>query len=130
MSQYNIPKSAWRKAENQILNVNNKHLKRQNRLFYWTIFAFLLFITSCIASEYRNLLGFDPNFAGDNFAFNFMFLFPLTFICLLIMLFTGGLTIGYWRHLPNMFKKIVTLLLSFAVISFIAYTVLMILRLN
>ena len=106
----------------------SKFVKRQNKLFYWTLVAFAIFIISWTASAFRHLFGFDPHWAGDNFAFNFMFLFPATVICLVIMFFTGGLTIGYWKTLPNLTKKIVTLFLSYGVLFFVAYTFLMVLR--
>jgi len=106
----------------------DKFKRRQNRLFYWTLFAFSIILISWTASSFRHLLGFDPHWAGDNFAFNIMFLFPATIICLLILFFTGGLTIGYWKTLPSLTKKLITLILSFGVIIFVGYVFLMVLR--
>jgi hypothetical protein len=115
-------------TQEQIAKDQDKYVKRQNRLFYWTLFAFAVFIISWTASAFRHIFGFDPHWAGDNFAFNIMFLFPATIICLLIMFFTGGLTIGNWKHLPNLTKKIVTVSLSYGVLIFVAYAILMLLR--
>jgi hypothetical protein len=115
-------------SESEVIQNQNKFMKRQNRLFYWTLVAFAIFIVSWTASTFRHLLGFDPHWAGDNFAFNIMFLFPTTIVCLLIMFFTGGLTIGYWKTIPNLTKKIVTVTLSYGVLIFMAYKILIVFR--
>jgi len=115
-------------GEPEVTQDQKKFVKRQNRLFYWSLVAFIIFVVSKTASRFRHLLGFDPHWKGDNFEFNIMFLFPVTIVCLLIMFFTGGLTIGYWKTIPNMTKKIVTVTLSYGVIIFVAYTILMVFR--
>ena len=114
--------------EEQITQRQVKFLKIQNRLFYWTLIAFAIFVISWIAGIYRHLFGFDPHWAGDNFVFNFTFLFPVTFICLLIMFFTGGLTILNWKSLPNLVKKIVTIILSYGLLFYVAHYILTLLR--
>jgi hypothetical protein len=98
-----------------------KYKKKQNRLFYWTLVTFFIFLISLIVSEFRQFFGFDPHWAGDNFGFNFLFLFPMTIICVSILFFTGGLTIGYWKTFPSLPKKIVTIILSYGVIIFVSY---------
>jgi hypothetical protein len=115
-------------SEPEVMQDQNEFVKRLNSLFYWTLFAFVIFIVSWTASTFRHLLGFDPHFAGNNFAFNILFLFPATIVCLLIMFFTGGLTIRYWKTIPNLTKKIITVILSYGVLIFVVYTFLMVLR--
>lgn len=108
--------------------IQDKLKKRLNRLFYWAIAGFSLFLFSWIASSFRHLFGFDPHWAGDNFAFNVMFLFPATMVSVVILFFTGGLTLGYWKTLPNLTKKVVTVVLSYGVLLFVGYVFLMVFR--
>jgi hypothetical protein len=115
-------------TEKQIQNDQYKHLNKQNRLFYCTLMAFAVFIISWTVSGFRHLFGFDPNWAGENFAFNVTFLFPATIICAITLFFTGGLTIGYWKILPSLTKKILTVTLSYSVLIFITYTIILLLR--
>ena len=108
--------------------VGEKYVKKQRRLFKLTLFALVLFIIAWVAGMYRHIFGFNPHWAGDNFAFNFMFLFPAITISILILYFTGGLTILNWRLLPN--KKISTfiILISASFIGFVCYSLVMVLR--
>jgi hypothetical protein len=105
-----------------------KYKRRQNRLFYWTLVTFSIFLISLIASEFRQFFGFDPHWVGDNFGFNWLFLFPMTAICVSILFITGGLTIGYWKTFPSLNRKIVTIILSYGVIIFVSYVFLNVLR--
>lgn len=103
----------------------NKCLKRQNRLFYWTLIAFALFMITLVISTLRYLFRFDSHLANHNFVFNFLFLFPATVISCIIMLFTGGLTVGQWKDYPNLTKKISTIILAFGEIIFVCYCFIM-----
>ena len=107
---------------------NKKYYKKQRRLFIWTIIAVVLFLVAWTAGIYRQFFGFDPHWAGDNFVFNVVFLFPATIISLLILYFTGGLTITNWRRLPNKRISILTILLSFSVIAYVAYYFILLFR--
>ncbi len=104
-------------------SIVDKHKKRQNRLFYWSLFGFILFLLACIASEFRQALGFDPHWVGDNFAFNLMYLFPVTILSLIILILTATLTLVYWKTLENKTKKITSLIFSFSVILFVAFEI-------
>ena len=107
---------------------HKKYYKKQRRLFVWTVIAFVLFVVAWIAGIYREFFGFNPHWAGDNFAFNVAFLFPATIISVLILYFTGGLTITNWRQLPNKKVSILTVLLSLSVIAYVTYYFIMVLR--
>ncbi|MEO8415366.1 MAG: hypothetical protein ABI472_17025 [Ginsengibacter sp.] len=107
---------------------NKKYYKKQRRLFVWTITAVLLFVVAWTAGIYRRFFGFDPYWADDNFAFNVAFLCPATIISLLILYFTGGLTIANWRQLPNKKISILTVFLSFSLIAYVAYYFIMLFR--
>jgi hypothetical protein len=109
---------------------DKKYYKKQRRLFIWTIIAVVLFMIAWTADIYRQFFGFDPHWAGDNFAFNVAFLFPATIVSLLILYFTGGLTIINWRQLPNKKMSIFTVLLSFSVIAYVAYNFIIALRIH
>ena len=99
--------------------------KKQKRLFIWTLVAVGLFIAAWNADTFSRLFGFEPpHWVGDNF----IFLFPVMIASLVILCFTGGLTIINWRQLPNKTINIITVILSFYVISSIAYTCIMLLR--
>ena len=105
-----------------------KYQKKQKRLFIWTIIAVMLFVVAWTAGIYRHFFGFNPHKAGDNFAFNVAFLFPATIMSLLILYFTGGLTITNWRRLPNKKISIFTVLLALSIIAYVIYYVIMVLR--
>ena len=107
---------------------SRKYYKKQRRLFIWTIIAVVLFLAAWAAGIYRQFFGFDPHWAGDNFAFNVAFLFPATIISLLILYFTCGLTITNWRQLPNKKVSALTVFLSLSVIVFVTYYFIMVLR--
>ena len=100
---------------------SNKLEKKQERLLYWSLAGFSLFLISMTASSFRHLLGFDPHVAGHNFTFNIIFLFPATLLALLILFITGGLTIIYWNKLASLKKKILIILMSYSVIFYVAY---------
>lgn len=107
---------------------DKKYYKKQRRLLVWTIIAVVLFVVAWAAGIYRPFFGFDPHWAGDNFAFNVAFLFPATIMSLVISYFTGGLTITNWRRLPNKKISILTVLLSFSIIVYVVYYFIMTLR--
>jgi uncharacterized membrane protein len=102
--------------------------KKQKILFIWTIVAVLIFILAWTAGIYRQYLGFDPHWAGDNFVFNLTYLFPATIFSTLVCYFTGGLTVMNWKSLPNKKLSIVTVLLSLFLIFYVSYGFLMVLR--
>ena len=104
-------------------SIIDKYKKRQNRLFYWSLFGFILFLLACTASEFRQALGFDPHWAGDNFAFNMMYLFPATILSLIILILTATLNLIFWKTLANKTKKITSLIFSFSVILFVAFEI-------
>lgn len=97
--------------------------RRQNRLFYWSLFGFILFLLACTASEFRQLLVFDPHWVGDNFAFNMLYLFPATILSLIILILTATLNLIFWKTLENKTKKITSLVFSFSAILFVAFEI-------
>jgi hypothetical protein len=108
--------------ENDAANIDNsKFRKRQNRIFYWSIAGFFMFILSWTASSFRSIFGYDPRWIGDNLAFNFRYLFPATIISIIILFVTALTTLVYWKKLQNKTKKIITLVLSLGVIIYVFY---------
>ena len=98
--------------------------KKQKRLFIWTIVAVVLFIVAWNADSSSRLFGFESHRAGNSF----VFLFPVMIVSLVIVCFTGGLTIIKWRQLPDNTINIIIIVLSFFIISAIAYNAVMLLR--
>lgn len=107
---------------------HNKYHKKQKRIFVWTIIAVVLFVMAWSAGIYRHLFGFDPHWAGDNFVFNLSFLFPATIFSSLVCYFTAGLTIVNWKNLPSKKTSVLTVLLSLALLLYVGYSFLMVLR--
>jgi hypothetical protein len=108
-----------------------KHInyrRKQKRLFIWTIVALVIFVVAWTAGIYREYFGFNPHWAGDNLGFNLIYLFPATIFSTLVCYFTAGLTIMYWKSLPNKKISIVTVFLSLVLIFYVAYSFLMMLR--
>ena len=101
---------------------------RQKRIFYFSLFAFLLFILAWTAGIFRAYFGFDPDWIGDNFAFNIAFLFPSIIVSLVISWFCFGLTISHWKQLPNKRQKILTLIMTLSLMLFSVYVWIMVLR--
>ena len=98
--------------------------KKQKRLFIWTVVAVVLLVAAWNAGTYSRLFGFEPHWVGNNF----VFLFPMMIVSMVIVCFTGGLTIINWRQLPNKTINILTVILSFYIISSVIYNSIMLLR--
>jgi len=90
---------------------------RGKRLFWFTVFSFLLFGVTFTASIFRRYFGFNQH----NFVFSIGFFFLATLLSVTIAYFTLGLTLLYWKKLPNKKQKIWTLILTVPLISYCLY---------
>jgi len=110
---------------------NNKRYRIIQRwIFILSLCACCVFVIVFLASEFRNLLGFNPQWAGDNFAFNLVIVFPTTVVCFIVFFYTGWLTLFYWKRLPKMKKKIFSLLVSYSFILYLIINFVIVLRMH
>ncbi len=96
---------------------------RGKRLFWFTVFSFLLFVVTYAASIFKQYFGFNMHWAGDNFVFNIGFFIPATLLSVIISYFTLGLTLIYWKKFPNKKQKIWTVILTLPIISLFFYMI-------
>jgi hypothetical protein len=107
----------------KVAHDKNYYSKKQKWLLVWTAFAIILLVAGWNISILGQLFGFETYWAYDNF----VFLFPVMIVSLVIVCCTCGLTIVNWRRLPNKNISIITVILSLWMISSITYNFTMLL---
>ena len=109
--------------KNEIVNKDTQQFENyQRQLFKWSVVGFSIFIFVFLITLFKHLLGFDAQVASYNFDFNIYFVFPLTLLSIIILFFTGGLTVIYWKRLLNIKRKTATLFFAFSVLFYVVFT--------
>lgn len=115
--------------KNEIVNNDTKQFENyQRQLFKWSVVGFSIFVFVFLITLFKHLLGFDAQVASYNFAFNIYFVFPLTLLSIIILFFTGGLTVIYWKRLLNIKRKTATLFFAFSVLFYVVFTLISVMR--
>ena len=109
-------------------NETEQFEKYQRQLFKWSVVGFSIFIFVFLVILFKDWLGFDAQVASYNFAFNMGFVIPLTLLSIIILFFTGGLTVIYWKKLLNKKRKTATLFFAFSVLFYVGFTLISIMR--
>ena len=109
---------------------NSKWPVRQKRLFWFTIFSFFLFALAWTVSTLRAYFSPNSHYGSYNFVFNIGFFIPVILLAVTISYFTLGLTLIYWKKLPNKKQKRWTVILTLLIISHFLYMIFAVFRVH